>query len=410
MDQLLRFAGQFHRLRPAIRLQPLQPLLVQSEYALAAERSGDLARRSTAQFFGSGHFDLRLRILVFDTFQPTAEPFVRGQATRLVVSVTVVSFKHAQLFLCADRRIDFRSFGKSLSRAGDGKEIANGGKQEIGFGSKRIQIVGIIKSILQPEGKGLLCVLRTNRLEHQTPRSDIAGGGGNLDAIIQRSDIGGMSATTRIPRQPDSRGINFRSREQIIERAHSVPDGIAGQMVSNQQALRADHRVLSGRVAHFRFPQVLVIDLQPFTLTDRIPGQCDEAFRSKRTQHLLPGRIGLAARLMPQREQDRRVGWMPCCGQIKIRSYVEVRLTLEDHFLDSVPRALQDSNHTRVQWRSFGKASEIVQHPFPEISSSSAHIFDGDQPLDLALSLREHLQADVVQVRRQHPADILELL
>ena len=101
---------------------------------------------------------------------------------------------------------------------------------------------------------------------------------------------------------------------------------------------------------------------------------------------------------------------MTGCGQIKVRGYVKVRLTLEDHFLDSVPRALQDSNHTRVQWRSFGKASEIVQHPFPEISSSSAHIFDGGQPLDLALSLSEHLQADVVQVRRQHPADILELL
>src|SRR5947207_13960737 len=112
--------------RPAIRLQPLQPLLVQSEYALPAERSGDLARGSAAQFLGSGHLDLRLRILVFDTFQPAAEPFVRSQAARLVVSVTVVSFKHAQLFLCADRRIDPRSFCKSLSRAGDGKEIANG--------------------------------------------------------------------------------------------------------------------------------------------------------------------------------------------------------------------------------------------------------------------------------------------
>src|SRR5207237_4927185 len=92
MNQLLHFARQFHRPHPAIRLQPIQPLLVQSEYALPTEGSGDLARGSAAQFLGSGHLDLRLRILVFDTFQPTAEPFVRRQATRLVVSVTVVSF------------------------------------------------------------------------------------------------------------------------------------------------------------------------------------------------------------------------------------------------------------------------------------------------------------------------------
>ena len=32
--------------------------------------------------------------------------------------------------------------------------------------------------------------------------------------------------------------------------------------------------------------------------------------------------------------------------------------------------------------------------------TSSAHIFGGDQPLDLSLSLHEHLQADVIQVRR----------
>src|SRR6266550_3402167 len=112
--------------RPAIRLQPLQPLLVQSEYALPAERSGYLARGSAAQFFGSGHLDLRLRVLVFDAFQPPAKPFVRGQPTRLVVSVTVVSFKHAQLFLCADRRIHLGSFRKSLSSAFDGEKIANG--------------------------------------------------------------------------------------------------------------------------------------------------------------------------------------------------------------------------------------------------------------------------------------------
>jgi hypothetical protein len=85
-------------------------------------------------------------------------------------------------------------------------------------------------------------------------------------------------------------------------------------------------------------------------------------------------------------------------------------VTLEDHPLDFVRRALQNSNHTRIQWRSLRKASEIVQHPLPEICSSLPHIFDGDQSLDLSLALREHLQADVAQVRREHPVNIVELL
>src|SRR5262245_65573859 len=116
------------------------------------------------------------------------------------------------------------SFWKSLSGAGNRKEIANGRKQEVGFGSERIEIIWIIDAVLQPEGNRLLGVLRTNRVEHQTPRSDIAGGGGNLNAIIERCDIGSMGPTTRIPRQPNSRAINLRSREQVIERTHSVPD------------------------------------------------------------------------------------------------------------------------------------------------------------------------------------------
>src|SRR5215467_1416211 len=174
------------------------------------------------------------------------------------------------------------------------------------------------------------------------PRSDIAGGGGNLDAIIERSDIGSMGPTTRVPRQPDSRGINSRSRKQVIERTYSVPDSVAGQMVSDQQALGANNCVLSGGIAHFRLPQILIIKLQAFTLANRIPGQRHEALRGKRTQHLLPSRIGFAARLMPQGKQNRWVRWFPCCGQIKVRSYIEMRLTLEEHLLDFVSWTPQD--------------------------------------------------------------------
>ena len=126
MDQLLHFASQVFRPRQATRFRLLQPLLVQSEYALTTKRSGDLACGSTAQFLGSGHFDLRLRIVVSRAIQPAAEPFVSGQATPLVVSVAIVGFKHRYFFLCANCRIDLRRLRKSLAGAGDGKEITNG--------------------------------------------------------------------------------------------------------------------------------------------------------------------------------------------------------------------------------------------------------------------------------------------
>src|SRR5215475_5098505 len=121
--------------------------------------------------------------------------------------MTVVGFKHAQLFFRADGGIDLYSFRKGLSGARNGKEIANRRKQQVGFGGERIQIIRIVKPVPQPEGNRLLGVLRTNRVEHSTPRSDIAGRGGNVDAIIERSDIGSMGSASGIPRQTNSCGI-----------------------------------------------------------------------------------------------------------------------------------------------------------------------------------------------------------
>src|SRR5207302_4873279 len=77
-----------------------------------------------------------------------------------------------------------------------------------------------------------------------------------------------------------------------------------------------------------------------FALPDGVPCQCDEALCGEGTKHLLPGRVGLASTLMPQGIKDRWVGRMAGCWQIEVRSYVELRLTLEDDFLDSVPRPL----------------------------------------------------------------------
>jgi len=60
--------------------------------------------------------------------------------------------------------------------------------------------------------------------------------------------------------------------------------------------------------------------------------------------------------------------------------------------------------------RSVREAPEILQHLFADVGSSFIHIFDCGQLLDSMLPLPEHPESDVVQVRRQHPADIVELL
>src|SRR5205823_161886 len=97
-----------------------------------------------------------------------------------------------------------------------------------------------------PEGERLLCVLWTNRVEHQVPGSDIARRCRNLDAVIQGRDVGRVGAASRISRQANARGIYFLAREKIIESPHAVPNGIPSQMIAHQHALRTDNRMLSG--------------------------------------------------------------------------------------------------------------------------------------------------------------------
>ena len=176
------------------RLRTLQPLQVQREHALTAQRSGNLAGRSGAQLLGSRHFDLWLWTFILPATQPTAEPVVGGEAAPLVVPMSIVRLEHPHLLFCADRGVDLGSFGKRLARAGDREKITNSGEHEIGFGGESVQIIGVVDSILQPPGENLLCVLRTNCAKHQIPGSDVAGRGSDLDAIVERREIGGVGA------------------------------------------------------------------------------------------------------------------------------------------------------------------------------------------------------------------------
>src|SRR5437879_12942702 len=113
---------------------------------------------------------------------------------------------------------------------------------------------------------------------------------------------------------------------------------------------------------------------------------------------------------MPQGIKDRWVGRMPGFRQIKVRGHVEVRLTLEDDFLDSVPRPLQDPDHSRVQRRSGGEASEVLEHLLAYVRPSFVDIFDCGHMLDSTLPLPEHAESDVVHVRRYHPPSIVTQL
>ena len=68
-------------------------------------------------------------------------------------------------------------------------------------------------------------------------------------------------------------GIHFLTAGQIIERADAVPDGVAGDVVAGNQALRAEHGVLARRSHQSGGAQVGIEELHPFALPGGVPGE-----------------------------------------------------------------------------------------------------------------------------------------
>src|SRR5439155_1666244 len=110
----------------------------------------------------------------------------------------------------------------------------------------------------------------------------------------------------RVACYADSLGIHFLAADEIIERADAVPDGVAGDAVAGDQGLHAEHGVLARRGYEARGAQVGIVELQPFALADRVPGERYEALGREAAQHVLPRLMRLRAGFMPQRKQDGR--------------------------------------------------------------------------------------------------------
>src|SRR2546429_2436583 len=97
----------------------------------------------------------------------------------------VVGFEHGELISRANALIYPFGLVKSFAGAGDRKEIANRGENPVGLRRERVNEIGIVQAVLQPVGKNLFRILRSDGSQHLVPRADEAAWRGDLDAIIQ---------------------------------------------------------------------------------------------------------------------------------------------------------------------------------------------------------------------------------
>src|SRR5262249_2561564 len=111
-----------------------------------------------------------------------------------------------------------------------------------------------------------------------------------------------MCPSPGVARATDPRGVDFLARQQVIEGSHSVPARVARQAVAYEKALNPNQGMFGGRAHDLRFAEVFIVELHAFALTDRVPGERHVSPSSERNQNLLPDRVRLRARFMPERK------------------------------------------------------------------------------------------------------------
>ena len=118
----------------------------------------------------------------------------------------------------------------------------------------------------------------------------------------------------------------------------------------------------------------------------------------------------LGARFVTQRKEDGRERPAPALWQIEIGRHVKPRLALEDDFLDLVIVALEHADGARIERRARGQfAAKRLQHPPANISLPLSHFLRRRETRDLALTLSEQGESELIDVRRQHIPDVTKL-
>ncbi len=223
-----------------------------------------------------------------------------------------------------------------------------------------------------------------------------------MDSIVERRKIRGVRPSSRVPRATDPAGIDFLARQQVIEGAQAVPDGVARQAVAYQKALNSKHSVLGRGTYDLRFAEVFIIELHALALADCVPGERHVAPASQRNQYLLPDRVRLCARFMPERKQDAWKGSLASFGQIEVGRHIETGLAFENHLFDPVIVLLDYADDTRIEGRALGKPAQGLEHTLADVPLASGDIRRAREARDCAASFGKRFRRPGLEIGRQH--------
>ena len=182
-----------------------------------------------------------------------------------------------------------------------------------------------------------------------------------------------MRAAAGIAGDADALGIHLRAAHQIIKRPDAIPNRVAGKALARHQRLHAEHRMFTRRRRQPRSAHIGIEKLNALALSGRVPGQRHKSFGRETSQHILPRFVGLRARLMAQREEDRRIGSRPLLRNVQISGDVELRLAFENHLLNPEILSFNHPNGSGIQRRPFRQPANIGEYLLPELAAPRLH-------------------------------------
>lgn len=174
---------------------------------------------------------------------------------------------------------------------------------------------------------------------------------------MRSPSVGRVCTPAGVPGGAHAARVDFGPRQQIIESAYAIPDGVSRDGISDEQALAVQFGVFDSRGKELRVIPIRIEELLALLLAQRIPCESDVTPAGKRPERLLPGGVRLAAGFMSQGVKDGGVRRRTSLRKIEIRCDKEAGLAFEDDLFNSVIAAVDGACDARVQRRALGKTA-----------------------------------------------------
>ncbi len=238
--------------------------------------------------------------------------------------------------------------------------------------------IGEIETVGQELHKDLLGVLRTRPRPEFLPGSHVAGRRRGRQPGLERRQVSGLRAATRIPCYGDALRVHVGPGEKVINGPYPVPHEVAGDVGSREQALDPFHRVLGRAAGRERALAGYRVEiLQAFSLAGRIVCQHEEAAPGEIGPYMLVYVVGLAVTTVARRPQDRGEGRPRAGRDVNIGGHVMPGLAFEDQLLDPVAGAVERAGDSRVERRPVGPAADLLEQPAADILLARSHFGRG---------------------------------